>query len=239
MRFKPETALALVLTLASSSALATDGEYQSARHEIEEMRQSLGRRLARARTERQRKKLLEEGSAFLLRAITIELAPHWYGTPWAFSGLSNTPGEGAIACGTFVATLLRHAGFQLDRVQMGRLASEHIALSLTRESQLRRYRRRPVEEVVADVVAWGPGLYMIGLDNHAALAVVDDAGDAWLLHSSYVGTGAVVKEALGGPNPFSASRYRVVARLLDAEMVQGWLEGRTFEARSDHRRAPG
>lgn len=238
MNMKEITLLALssALVLTVPPRAFGSESYQSTRDEIEQTRQSLRLRLERARTKAERAKVLDEGSAYLFHAITDELAPHWYGTTWAFSGLSNTPKQGAIACGTFVATLLQHAGFRLDRVQMGRLASEHIALSLTGESQLRRYRRRPVDEVVAEVVAWGPGLYMVGLDNHAALAVVDEAGTPWLLHSSYVGTAQVVKEALGGPNPFSVSRYRVVARLLDAEMVRGWLEGRPFEARADHTR---
>jgi hypothetical protein len=86
--------------------------------------------------------------------------------------------------------------------------------------------------VVAEVVAWGPGLYMVGLDDHAALAIVDREGKPWLLHSSIVGTSAVVKEPLRGPNPFAASRYRVIARLLDRVMVRAWLEGRRFEARA-------
>lgn len=228
----------LTLLLGSLSCIPAQAgpEYDEVRASIEAERQALRRRLQAARTPSARERVLDEGSAYLFRAITEELAPHWYGTRWDFAGLTRTPGEGAIACGTFVATLLQHAGFQLDRVQMGRLASEHIALSLTREAQLRRYRARPVREVVDDVAAWGPGLYMVGLDNHAALAVVDEEGTPWLLHSSYMGPGAVVKEPLGAPNPFSISRYRVVARLLDREMVEGWLMGARFAARADHRR---
>lgn len=236
MRRLMQLALSASIVLLTFTHARASSEYESTRAEVEAKRQELRQSFQRARTQRAKDRVLDEGSQFLFRAITEELAPHWYGTRWDFAGLTSKPKQGAIACGTFVATLLEHAGFRLDRVQMGRLASEHIALSLTREAQLRRYRSRPVDEVVQDVVSWGPGLYMVGLDNHAALALVDEAGTPWLLHSSYVGTSEVVKEPLGGPNPFSASRYRVVARLLDREMVKGWLLGSRFEARSDHKR---
>lgn len=237
MRALIPLSLILLLGLGSPPIAHAGPEYDQVRGAIEAQRLALRQRYQAARTRAARERVLDEGSAYLFRAITRELAPHWYGTRWDFAGLTRTPGQGAIACGTFVATLLQHAGFQLDRVQMGRLASEHIALSLTSEAQLRRYRARPVDEVVRDVVSWGPGLYMVGLDNHAALAVVDEQGTPWLLHSSYVGPVAVVQEPLGGPNPFSSSRYRVVARLLDRAMVERWLTGARFAARADHRRS--
>ncbi len=175
--------------------------------------------------------ILEVARSTFLRRFTQDIAPAWVGTRWAFSGRTKTPGEGEIACGTYVGTLLRHAGFRLNRIRMGRLASEHIALSLTHSRNLRRYSNKSPELVAADVVARGEGLYMLGLDYHAALIWVDADLNAHFLHSSYVGTGAVVDEPLLGDNPFTTSRYRVVSKLLDDRMMTRWLRADFISAK--------
>ncbi len=157
--------------------------------------------------------------------------PAWLGTPWTMGGRSKVPKEGTIACGTFVGTVLHHSGFRLNRIKLGRLASEHIALSLTHNRNLRRYSNRPAREVVDDVQRWGYGLYAVGLDTHAGLIFVNKAGQARFIHSSFYGAGTVVDEPLAGDNPFDFSRYRVVAKLLDDAMMKKWLLGRRFIAR--------
>ena len=53
--------------------------------------------------------------AYLLTTIDAQFE-HWKGTPWDFNGTTRTPGEGAIACGYFVTTVLEQAGFKIERV---------------------------------------------------------------------------------------------------------------------------
>ena len=177
--------MAVLLTAISSPASAVDAPtYDAIADRVELARVRLAKDYRRARDRRVKAQVLDEARQTVLDALTKELVPAWLGQPWAFSGRARRPGEGPIACGTFVGTLLRDAGFRLNRIAMGRLASEHIALSLTRNANLRRYSDRPVEEVEADVAAWGPELYMVGLDFHAGLLVVDDAGRVPFIHST-------------------------------------------------------
>lgn len=217
---------ALLVSLLSVQSGAS--AYDEARAALEETRVSLAKKLARARTKKARRRVYAEARAAILESLTEDLFPAWYGTEWAFGGHSDTPQEGQIACGIFVTTLLEHAGFRLNRIRMGQLASEHIALSLTSERNLRRYRNRPVEEVERDLIRWGPGLYAVGLDYHAGLAVVDAEGRARFIHSSYYPSKEVLEEPFVGDNPLAFSRYRVFAKLLDDRMVARWLAGKRF-----------
>lgn len=226
-------ALCALSTLSSPTAVSagTTLTYEASKHRLELQRQHLGDAYARA-SKADKAQILKRARATVLHGLTAELAPAWSGTEWAMSGRSATPQEGKIACGTYVGTLLRHAGFRLNRIRMGRLASEHIALSLTQAKNLRRYRNKPAAKVAAEVIASGEGLYMLGLDYHAALIWVDAEHKAHLIHSSVVGSGTVVDEPLIGPNPFVASRYRVVSKLLDDHMIRRWLRADVFKAKT-------
>jgi hypothetical protein len=60
--------------------------------------------------------------------IDKKLLPYWLGTTWNFNGTTQVPGEGSIACGYFVTTLLRDAGVKLERVKLAQMASEKTRL---------------------------------------------------------------------------------------------------------------
>lgn len=230
-------ALPLLLILAPSLAQAGTleslrSDYDRERAQLELERRYLSDEIRRAQTPGERAELLSFARGRVLATLDRALIPAWEGTPWSFSGTSERPGEGSIACGFFVGTLLEHAGFRVDRLALGRLASEHIAKSLAGSRALRRYSDVEPEVVAADLLEMGPGLYAIGLDFHAAWARVTDDGQLWFIHSTVYGKGGVLIEPLLGDNPFFHSRYRVVAKLLGDRMMESWLEGKTIEARA-------
>lgn len=208
-------------------------DYPLTRAHLELERRYLADELTAAPTRAAKDEVLAAARARVLSALDQVLVPAWEGTRWSFSGTSTTPGQGSIACGFFVGTLLEHAGFRVDRIALGRLASEHIAKSLAGPRALRRYSDVAPEVVAADLLEAGPGLYAIGLDYHAAWARVTEDGQLWFIHSTVYGKGGVLKEPLLGDNPFVHSRYRVVAKLLGDRMMEDWLRGRTIEARAD------
>ncbi|HEY1086629.1 MAG TPA: hypothetical protein VGE37_03005, partial [Archangium sp.] len=47
----------------------------------------------------------------LLSYLEASAFPAWAGTVWDFNGTSTVPGEGKIACGYDVTTVLEQAGF--------------------------------------------------------------------------------------------------------------------------------
>ena len=230
------TIVVAMLSCGCVADAAPREDYGRVKTRIEVRRNRLAKRFREARSKGERRRVLALARSTALSALRDQILPAWYGTAWAFSGRSDTPKQGAIACGTFVGTVLRDVGFRLNRIAMGRLASEHIALSLTTEARLRRYSDRPAIGVEREVQAWGPGLYMIGLDYHAGLVLVDAARKARFIHSSGYRVMSVVSESLTGDNPFALSRYRVVAKLLDDRMMTKWLRGARFVARKVQRR---
>ncbi|MCC7386421.1 MAG: hypothetical protein IT384_31575 [Deltaproteobacteria bacterium] len=206
--------------------------YSEARRQLEAARAQLSRRY-RTASPADRERIVREATGEVIRAVTDALLPAWVGTPWSFSGISDQPGEGTIACGMFVGTILAHAGFNLDRIALGRLASEHIARSLVGRANVRRYSDRSVPFMEDELHRWGPGLYLVGLDLHAGLIFVDTDRRIAFIHSSVYPPATVVWEPLDGPNPFADSRYRVLAQLFDPPMIERWLIGERFEARAD------
>jgi len=214
VRVQPEPA-----THASAAARAT---YDVALADLQVERARLGERFAAA-DERARAEVRREARLLLLRTFDDVIAPAWLGTPWAFSGTSNEPGRGEIACGHWVATVIRHLGFEVNRLRLGQLASEHIARTFVARSDLRRFSMKSAAEVLARVRGDGDGLYVLGLDRHAALLRVE-GGVVTMCHAS---PGGVACEGAESAALFE-SRYRVTGKLLDDTMVDGWLAGRPF-----------
>jgi hypothetical protein len=167
----------------------------------------------------------EEARAHLMRSIEAELLPRWVGTDWEFYGTTDTPQSGAIACGHFVGTVLRDAGFQLDRLAVGRLPSELIVDLFAEPSHKRRFRGQTSEEVAAQLRELPEGLYVVGLDFHVGLLVRAGEGLAFCNASPYAGV--ICEDPAESPD--FVSKYRVVGPLLTDAAVDRWMAGERFE----------
>lgn len=173
------------------------------------------------------KQRLERARAALLAAFDEQLFPAWEGTPWDFYGTSETPKEGKIACGYYVSTLLRDAGFKVERVKLAQQASEKIVKTFASEGEIQRFRDVAPAEVVKQVRAkHGPGLYVVGLDYHAGLLRITREG-ALLCHAAVLGPAhALCEKAETSPGMVSA--YHVVGPALSDARVRDWLAGRAL-----------
>lgn len=175
-----------------------------------------------------RSAILEKARALLLEAFAGDLAPAWYGTEWDFNGVTQVPGEGQIACGYFVTTLLRDMGFDLQRVKLAQQPSQTIIRTTADTDSIKVIYDRPVSEFQAHIQQEGPGLYVVGLDRHTGF-VLHDGEKVWFVHSSYYRPPfSVTAEPLEGQNPLAHSKYRVVGKILGNEMVRKWLKGESF-----------
>jgi hypothetical protein len=196
--------------------------YSATKQGMEERRLAFQRSYLNADSVGQRI-ILDSAKAYLFDRITQDLLPAWYGTPWDFNGITRVPGQGKIACGYFVNTVLLDAGFRLPRIKWSQEAAEPITLKLA--GTVKRYRDRPVSELETWLRSRGDGLYKVGLDNHVGFIVVR-SGQARFVHSSYyhpeVG---VMSEPLEGNNPLANSHYRIVGSLLDDPMMIKWIQG--------------
>lgn len=191
--------------------------------------QNVQRARTRARTayrsakgDEARKKALAAARSEVHTLIVDDIIPAWFGTKWDFNGTSQVPGEGEIACGYFVSTVLRDAGFDVQRIKLAQQAAEKIVLTLSETDEITRLSRPSREEVVRTVREAGDGLYVVGLDFHVGFLVADgDRVD--FCHSSYVDPplAVVCQDAL--TDPALASDYYVIGRILSDEMMEAWL----------------
>lgn len=161
----------------------------------------------------------------LLTALDQELFPAWEGTPWDFYGTSETPREGAIACGYYVTTLLRDAGFRLERVHLAQQASEWIVKTLAAERDIQRFRRADLGELVRAVrKKHGEGLFVVGMDLHVGLLRLTQT-QALLCHAAVLAPRhAVCEDAVSSPGMVSS--YHVVGPVLTPARLEDWLRGR-------------
>ena len=163
----------------------------------------------------------QDAGIVFARYIDQQLIPHWIGTPWDFNGTTQIPGEGYIACGYFVTTVLRDAGVTIQRVKLAQLASEQMIKSLTRK--IEHYSDCSFQDFIQKVKAKGVGISIIGLDNHTGFLYYDGR-ELYFIHSSYVGTAAVAKEVASRNAILQQSKYKVVGFISqDKLFIQRWL----------------
>ena len=150
------------------------------------------------------------------------LIPPWVGTEWDFYGTSQTPGSGQIACGYFVSTILRDAGFGVERVKLAQQASEYIVKTFSEDASIRRFRTGDEQAVVDAVLAEPEGIYVVGLDFHVGFLIRRDQ-TVEFCHSTYLDRAGVVCEDPVS-SPAFASEYHVVGPVLEDAVIDAWLD---------------
>ncbi len=163
-----------------------------------------------------------ESNRVFVRAQIEGLFDLWEGTRWGLGApQTSRPHAGKINCGTFVGTILVHAGFNVSHKKLQRQPSELIIKSLTEDQYIRRWRNRPMKEFLSGVREMGPGLYVIGLDYHVGFIAVEADGRVRFIHAG-VYPEQVVDEPAAGAREISESRYRVVGKILQPNMMRDW-----------------
>jgi hypothetical protein len=208
--------------------------YNETLAQLEANRLSLATRF-RTASPPERTALINEARTLVTHSVYNDLFPAWYGTAWDFNGTSETPQQGKIACGYFVSTVLRDAGWKVERVRLAQQASENIILSLTTNPFVKRFRRVPVDKFVAAIRSWGSGIYIVGLDVHVGF-IVNTGDDVYFIHSSYVEPYKVIKEKAIESSVLASSNYRVLGNVLaDDGFITNWLEGKAIATKSAQR----
>jgi hypothetical protein len=198
-------------------------DYKDVLAKLEAERANLRRRYQQAATSAQKVEVVAQARAIVTGSINKEIFPSWYGTPWDFNGTTEVPQQGKIACGYFVSTVLRDAGWQVERVRLAQQASENIILSLTTDAYVRRFRRVPISDFVTAVKQWGTGLYVVGLDIHTGF-IVNTGSEVYFIHSSYVEPYMVVREKAIQSKVLAASNYRVLGKIMSDDLfIEKWL----------------
>jgi hypothetical protein len=158
-----------------------------------------------------------------ITAVVDTIIPHWIGTPWDFNGTTETPGQGSIACGYFVTTVLRDAGLPLQRIKLAQCASEQMITTLVQPAHVQRYSNMPFERFLKALLQQGRGLYIVGLDNHTGF-LYHDGQELYFIHASYIGAKEVATEKAADALILRASRYRITGKLsADEAVLERWV----------------
>lgn len=199
--------------------------YEFLKTELEQKRLHLAKRYAAARTANEISRVHTEARETLEEDLP-KLMRCWLGTPWDFSGTSQIPGEGKIACGYYVSTVMRDAGFQVERIPLAQQPSQNIIETFIPRPQMHVRAGMNYHKFLAEVTQRGPGVRIVGLDKHVAFLVVTGDGDIRFIHSSGGAAKSVVDQNRQDATTLQRSRYRVTGNITGSdEVVHEWLMG--------------
>jgi len=216
-----------ILVIGELQAEPDPERYAVLKEEAERWRKEFGQRHREARSDAARKVVIGDARVFL-ETVLPDMMACWLGTPWDFNGTSETPGEGNIACGYFVATLLRDAGFRVHRYRLARQPSQNILRTFLPQSELSLRVGVPYETYATELRSMDPGIRIVGLDTHVGFIV--SGGDHFrFVHSSGSEPWCVVDESEEDAAVLEKSNYRVQGSLTaNPAVIRKWLLGEKF-----------
>lgn len=198
--------------------------------ELQRWRGTLADRYSRARTPSERE-AVEHDARILLDEALPAMMRCWLGTPWDFHGTADGPGKGKVACGYFVATVLRDAGFQVDRYKLAQQPSENILRTFLKKEACTLTVGEKYDAFADGLSQAAPGVYVVGLDTHVAFLVVDQGGFRFI-HSSGSSPWCVVDEGREEAHVLRKSNWRMLGNFTgDAGVIQTWLKGGKISVR--------
>jgi hypothetical protein len=196
--------------------------YEVLKSEAERWRADYAERYRKARTTEERNAIEHEARAFLEQVLPAMMRC-WLGTPWDFNGTAATPGGGKIACGYFVATVIKDAGFQVDRYQLAQQASGGIIHSFIPKDSCSLIVGKPYETFLSEVGTMEPGIYIVGLDSHVAF-LVKSQNDIRFIHSSGSMPWRVVDENRDEAGALQRSQWRMLGNFTACpDAIRTWL----------------
>lgn len=205
--------------------------YQELISELSQKQKNLASRYAQARTAQDFSSIISESRRTLENTLP-EMMRCWLGTGWDFNGTCQTPGSGKIACGYFVSTILRDAGFKVERIRLAQQPSQNIIATFLPREEMHISASKPYADFVDQTIARGPGIKIVGLDKHVAFLVIPPSGGPRFIHSSGGAPKCVVDEDRENATALQNSNYRVIGNLTrNDEVIHRWLIGAAWPTR--------
>lgn len=186
---------------------------------IQTQRAHLSKQYQSANSE-ERSKIIVRSRNYIKQMIVDTMFEAWKGTPYDYSGMTEKPGQGGIACGYFITTVLKHAGFDVERMALAQKKSLYIAQTLSEE--IHRYPNSSTGEFLKSMKEQPNGLYVLGLSQHAGFMIVRDSALV-TCHAAYYPPLEVVQEKAGQSQAIQSSSYKVVGRLFTDALMKKWL----------------
>jgi hypothetical protein len=172
------------------------------------------------RTER----LLSDSLASLITTQLVdEIFPRWYGCPWEFSGHTNSPDTSTVACGYFVSTTLKHAGFNLNRYKLAQQASSIGVMSLD-PADYHVIRSGKLSDLYDYFENKPAGLWTVGLSCHVGF-LFWDSSELFFIHSNYLDPVAVEREKASESEALAQSRVYWLGNIThNPSLIKDWKD---------------
>lgn len=206
-------------------------KYEVLTMELQRWQDELGKDYSEAKTHAERL-AVENDARVILELIMPEMMRCWLGTMYDFNGTAEKPGEGKIACGYFVSTVIRDAGFKVNRYKLAQQPSANI---------LRTFipRENCLLEVGADYHSYvdrlekmEEGIYIIGLDTHVGF-IVNRSDGMRFLHASAWRPSTVVEEERRNAGALQRSNWRMIGSFTgEPGVIAQWLTGEKIKVRN-------
>lgn len=197
-------------------------KYANLKQDLERWRKDLAIRHAKSKNAAERA-VVEADARMILEQALPTMMRCWLGTKYDFNGTAAGPGGGTIACGYFVATVLKDAGFRVDRYKLARQPSENILRTFLPKKACRLTVDQNYQEFAAEVTKGEPGVYVVGLDTHVAFIVVQ-GGEFHFIHASGSKPWCVVEQAADEAGTLRRSSWRMLGNLTqDPVVIRHWL----------------
>ncbi len=199
--------------------------------ELERWRENLAADYGRAMTAEQ-KAAVEADARLILELMLPEMMRCWVGTPYDFNGTAETPGEERIACGYYVSTVIRDAGFRVDRYKLAQQPSENILRTFLPGEACELRVGEDYSRYADWVERMEPGVYLIGMDTHVGFIVVRRDGMRFFHSSGHRNVG-VVEERRDNAWALRKSQWRMLGHLTaDPGVMRMWLKGEKVKVRT-------
>lgn len=215
-----------IISLLFQSTYASKG-YEAIKVEMATKREFYQKLYNESTAVTAKEKTILQAQDYLFKTIIEELFPHWYGTPWDFNGTTQIPKKGKIACGYFVTTILRDAGFDIPRIKWAQMASETMIKRVTKN--IKRFSNAKIETIEDYIHQKGDGLYIVGLDSHVGFVYKSGQIIRFVHANYYQRQKGVMSESIHTKNPLKDSKYRVIGKILHKVMVTNWILKKKYE----------
>jgi hypothetical protein len=198
---------------------------------LDSSRKALALELKGATTKEAKSKIYDRARALIIETMSDSMFVCWYGTEWDFNGITTTPREGEIACGYFVTTLVRDAGFKINRVSLAQCASQSMIYTLCPDDDIKIITGGQVAKVKEHILSKEDGIFLIGLDTHTGF-VVKKGTDLRVVHSNYtMASDGVMSEPFDGATVINYNNYFVIGDFLSSDStIIKWLNQTEYKS---------
>jgi hypothetical protein len=213
----------ILLTFLFLAETQAQFDYTKIKSEAISLRDRYAKIYAQNLTWDEKEDVLSEASKALTEILVKKIIPEWYGTAWHNAGTSQDPRRGKIACSYFVSTVLRDAGFMIDRIKVAQQSPVSEAKTIACGEKIYEFEFNNLQELAKQTQSLPEGLYFIGVRTyHVGFYLKNNEGE-FFIHSNYTGNRFVESQPLMHSVLKTALVVFIVPITHNRTLVKKWL----------------